>query len=62
MGVQVRSLVRSVDEQWGGLVDAETNAWSGMVGMLQRGEADIQLGALTVLAAREKVPPTTSIL
>ena len=28
---------------------------SGMVGMLQREEVDIQLGALTILAAREQV-------
>ena len=28
---------------------------AGMVGMLQRSEVDIQLGALTVLAAREQV-------
>ena len=30
---------------------------AGMVGMLQRNEVDIQLGAMTVLAAREQVSP-----
>jgi hypothetical protein len=37
-----------------GLVDHIT-CIAGMVGMLQRSEVDIQLGALTVLAAREQV-------
>ena len=33
----------------------KTKQRSGMVGMLQREEVDIQLGALTILAAREQV-------
>ncbi len=32
------SLVDFVDRQWGGLVDEETNAFNGMIGMVQRKE------------------------
>ena len=35
---------------------------SGMVGMLQREEVDIQLGALTILAAREQVDNITNMM
>ena len=35
---------------------------SGMVGMLQREEVDIQLGALTILAAREQVDKITHMM
>ena len=33
-----------------------------MVGMLQREEVDIQLGALTILAAREQVDKITNMM
>ena len=33
-----------------------------MVGMLQREEVDIQLGALTILAAREQVDNITNMM
>jgi hypothetical protein len=32
----LRSYVSSVDGNWGGLVDAESNSFDGMIGMIQR--------------------------
>ncbi len=34
------SVVASIDGQWGGLVDKDTNGFNGMIGMVQRKEND----------------------
>ena len=58
----VNSLIESIDGQWGAQYDAENNLWTGMVGMLQRKEVQFNIGALTILRAREGVGAPLCIL
>ena len=34
--INFRKFVRSIDGHWGAVADAKTNAYNGMIGMVQR--------------------------
>ena len=44
---------RNKDFAWGSLVNEEKNEFNGMIGMVQRKEADIAIGSITITALRE---------
>ena len=41
------------DFAWGSLINKTTNEFNGMVGKIQRGDADICIGSITITALRE---------
>ena len=47
--------IKSVEDGVYGSFDNSTNAWNGLIGVLQRGEADIAVAPITVTSEREEV-------